>query len=30
VVRRCPQRFCQACGKSGHDSWMTECPNKDL
>ena len=30
LIRKCPQRFCQACGKRGHDAWMDECPNKHL
>ena len=27
--RRCTERFCQACGKRGHDAWDTQCPNYD-
>ncbi len=23
---KCPERFCQACGKKGHDGLQTECP----
>ena len=26
IVRQCPKRFCQSCGKSGHDSWDKACP----
>ena len=26
-VRRCPNRFCQSCGKQGHDAWNKECHN---
>ena len=26
-VRDCPTRFCQACGKRGHDAWHKSCPN---
>ena len=26
VVRRCPKRFCQSCGKPGHDAWSKMCP----
>ena len=26
VVRKCPKRFCQACGGTGHDAWMKCCP----
>lgn len=29
-VKQCPQRFCQACGQRGHDSWMELCPNYHL
>ena len=25
-VRECPERFCQACGNKGHDSWDKSCP----
>ena len=28
--RNCPQRFCQACGKRGHDAWNTDCPQYKL
>ena len=24
-IRDCPKRFCQACGKQGHDSWQNRC-----
>lgn len=27
LYRFCPQRFCQACGKKGHDAWDKSCPN---
>ena len=27
MVRKCPSRFCQACGKKGHDAWEKQCPN---
>lgn len=27
VVKKCPKRFCQACGQAGHDWWMKCCPN---
>ena len=27
VVKKCPERFCQACGQKGHDWWMKSCPN---
>ena len=26
-MRECPRRFCQACGKNGHDAWSDKCPN---
>ena len=26
LVRACPQRYCQACGSQGHDSWDVNCP----
>ncbi len=27
LFRDCPTRFCQACGKRGHDAWQQSCPN---
>ena len=27
LLRSCPKRFCQSCGKVGHDAWSTSCPN---
>ena len=27
LFRECPVRFCQACGRKGHDAWNTACPN---
>ena len=27
MFRSCPTRFCQACGKRGHDAWDKSCPN---
>lgn len=27
LFRRCPSRFCQSCGKKGHDGWDKNCPN---
>lgn len=27
LIRNCPSRYCQACGKKGHDSWDPVCPN---
>ena len=27
LIRDCPERFCQACGRRGHDQYSTECPN---
>ena len=26
LFRKCPERFCQACGKKGHDGWQRDCP----
>ena len=26
IVRQCPKRFCQSCGKPRHDSWDRGCP----
>ena len=26
-IRDCPRRFCQACGKQGHDQFSDQCPN---
>ena len=26
LFRKCPKRFCQSCGKQGHDGWQKECP----
>lgn len=26
LVRECPSRFCQSCGKAGHDAWDKRCP----
>ena len=27
LYRSCPMRFCQACGKRGHDAWDSSCTN---
>ena len=27
LYRACPMRFCQACGKRGHDAWDSSCVN---
>ncbi len=27
LFRNCPQRHCQACGRTGHDAWSVACPN---
>ncbi len=27
LYRACPMRFCQACGKRGHDAWDSSCEN---
>ena len=27
LIRRCPLRFCQACGQRGHDQYSADCPN---
>ena len=27
LFRQCPSRFCQSCGKKGHDGWAKDCPN---
>ena len=27
LFRKCPTRFCQACGARGHDAWDKSCPN---
>jgi hypothetical protein len=29
-VKKCPQRFCQACGQRGHGACMDVCPNRNL
>ena len=26
LFRQCPSRYCQACGKKGHDGWEKTCP----
>lgn len=26
LYRKCPERFCQACGNRGHDGWEKTCP----
>ena len=30
MFRACPTRFCQACGRRGHDAWERTCPNFQL
>ena len=30
LLRSCPNRCCQACGKRGHDAWDKNCPNYQL
>ena len=30
MFRSCPTRFCQACGRRGHDAWDKSCPNFQL
>ena len=27
LYRKCPSRYCQSCGKQGHDGWQNVCPN---
>ena len=26
LYRKCPSRYCAACGRQGHDAWQNECP----
>ena len=30
LFRKCPKRYCQSCGKQGHDGWEKECPKYQL